>query len=223
MSCARSTTSTGAPAPCATSRGPTATSSGSCAASATCSSAPGRDRCRARTSSPSGSSDDRPAQRETTLVHGDFRLGNVLALPGPHRVSRACSTGSSRRSAIRSPTSATSSRRGASPASRGNALELSPVTRATGFPTRDELVARYAARSGRDVTDVALVHGARALEGRDLPRGQLPAPARRQHGRPVLPRPGARESRRCWRRPGSSCGKHPVVPRPPSEPAAVAA
>ena len=169
----------------------------------------------------------RPEQRETTLVHGDFRLGNVLVAAGPGAGLGACSTGSSRRSATRSPTSATSRRHGASRLAPGNALELSPVTRAPGFPTRAELVARYAARSGRDARRPPLVHGARALEGRDLPRGELPAPDRRQTDDPYYRGLDDGRAGSCSKRPGPfqiagcSCGttcqwclaSRPRVPR----------
>jgi acyl-CoA dehydrogenase len=112
----------------------------------------------------------RPAQRETTLVHGDFRLGNVLALPAPIRISALLDW---ELATLGDPLAdlgylaATWSE----PGSRGNALELSPVTRAPGFPTRAELVARYAERSGREIADLpwymalALWKGAIFLEG----------------------------------------------------------
>ena len=57
-----------------------------------------------------------------------------------------------------------------------------------GFPTRDELVARYEERSGRSVRRAALVPGARALEGRRVHGGQLQALPRRLERRRV---PGA--------------------------------
>ncbi|MDX6570839.1 MAG: acyl-CoA dehydrogenase [Gaiellales bacterium] len=112
----------------------------------------------------------RPVQRETTLVHGDFRLGNVLALPGPVRISALLDW---ELATLGDPLAdlgylaATWSE----PGSRGNALELSPATRAPGFPTRAELVARYAERSGRESADLpwymalALWKGAIFLEG----------------------------------------------------------
>jgi acyl-CoA dehydrogenase len=112
----------------------------------------------------------RPEQRETTLVHGDFRLGNVLALPSPARVSVLLDW---ELATLGDPLAdigylaATWSE----PGSRGNALELSPVTRAPGFPTREELMARYAVRSGRELADLswymalALWKGAIFLEG----------------------------------------------------------
>jgi aminoglycoside phosphotransferase (APT) family kinase protein len=112
----------------------------------------------------------RPVQRETTLVHGDFRLGNVLAERNPVRISALLDW---ELATLGDPLAdlgylaATWSE----PGSRGNVLELSPVTRAAGFPPRAELVARYADRSGRAVEDLAwymalaLWKGAIFLEG----------------------------------------------------------
>ena len=51
-----------------------------------------------------------PRSGEACVVHGDYRLGNVMLDRASRRACWRCSTGSSRRSAIRSPTSATSSR-----------------------------------------------------------------------------------------------------------------
>jgi acyl-CoA dehydrogenase len=112
----------------------------------------------------------RPVQRETTLVHGDFRLGNVLALPGPVRVSALLDW---ELATLGDPLADVGylAATWSEPGSRGNALELSPVTRAAGFPTRAELVARYAERSGRGVDGLswymalALWKGAIFLEG----------------------------------------------------------
>ena len=137
----------------------------------------------------------RPTQRETTLVHGDFRLGNVLALPGPPRISALLdwelATLGDPLADIGYLTATWSE-----PGSRGNALELSPLTREAGFPTRDQLVATYAARSGRDVTDLpwymalALWKGAIFLEGnyRRLLAGSTDDPyyAELEHGVPAL-------------------------------------
>ena len=57
-----------------------------------------------------------PPQRWTGIVHGDFRLGNMIL--GPDGKLRPSSTGSWRRSATRSPTSAGCCRAGSRPASR---------------------------------------------------------------------------------------------------------
>ena len=70
------------------------------------------------------------------------------------------------------------------PGSPGNALELSPVTRSPGLPVAGR--ARRALRRalGPRRLGPPLVHGPRALEGRDLPRGELPAPDRGQSDDP---------------------------------------
>jgi aminoglycoside phosphotransferase (APT) family kinase protein len=90
-----------------------------------------------------------PVQRETTLVHGDFRLGNVLALPDPVRISALLDW---ELATLGDPLAdlgylvATYS----DAASEPTVLELSPATRAPGFPSRGELVEHYRERSGRD-------------------------------------------------------------------------
>ena len=131
--CARCTRSTGARRRCASSRATTATSSGSCDASASCS-------LQTRTR-PLPLADElaerleqlRPDQRETTLVHGDFRLGNVLALPGPVRISALLDW---ELATLGDPLAdlgylaATWSE----PGSRGNALELRPSPARPGSP-----------------------------------------------------------------------------------------
>jgi acyl-CoA dehydrogenase len=112
----------------------------------------------------------RPEQRETTLVHGDYRLGNVLVEPGPPRVSALLDW---ELATLGDPLADVGylAATWSEPGSRDNALELSPVTRASGFPTRTALVERYAARSGRDVGHLpwymalALWKGAIFLEG----------------------------------------------------------
>ena len=93
-----------------------------------------------------------PEQTESTVVHGDFRLGNCIVDP-QRRDPAPCSTGRSARSAIRVPTSATCWPRGPSPATRCAPTTTTPRL-APGFTTRDALLERYAARSGRDVSDI---------------------------------------------------------------------
>ena len=112
----------------------------------------------------------RPEQRETTLVHGDFRLGNVLCEPGPVRVSALLDW---ELATLGDPLADVGylAATWSEPGSPGNALELSPVTRSPGFPSRAGLVERYAARSGRDLEGLrwymglALWKGAIFLEG----------------------------------------------------------
>ena len=65
--------------------------------------------------------------------------------------SPPCSTGSCARSATRSPTSGTSGCTGPGPTA--TARHNDP-TSLPGFPTFDEVVARYAERTGRDVSHI---------------------------------------------------------------------
>jgi len=92
-----------------------------------------------------------PEQRATTLVHGDYRLDNVIVTPAGEIAAildwELCTLGDPL-------------------ADVGQLLvywaedtdEVVPLTRAPtlapGFPRRAELVERYAARSGRDVADL---------------------------------------------------------------------
>ena len=94
---------------------------------------------------------ERPESGPATIVHGDYRLGNVMLAPGtPARIAAVMDW---ELSTIGDPLAdvgylvATY----ADPVAPPNVLHISPVTRAEGFPTRAELVARYAERSGRSV------------------------------------------------------------------------
>jgi aminoglycoside phosphotransferase (APT) family kinase protein len=86
-----------------------------------------------------------------TVVHGDFRLGNTMVAPG--RPTRIRAVLDWEMGAIGDPRAdvgyllATYSEPGGPP----NPLGTSPVTACPGFPSRADLVERYAARSGRDV------------------------------------------------------------------------
>ena len=128
-----------------------------------------------------------PESGPATIVHGDFRLGNAMFAARGARPPRArSSTGRWRRSATRSPTSATCAPRGARPTTRrsaGSSSGASPAPRAS--RRRAELVARYEERSGREVRDLRLVHDARALEVGRVHGGQLPPRDRGPHRRPV--------------------------------------
>jgi aminoglycoside phosphotransferase (APT) family kinase protein len=97
----------------------------------------------------------RPASPAPTVVHGDYRLGNVVLAPGaPARVEAVFDW---EMAAIGDPLadvgylSAMWVQHDDPPLGM---FELSGVTRGEGFPTRDELVARYEQRSGRSVTDI---------------------------------------------------------------------
>ena len=95
--------------------------------------------------------DNLPAPLPETVVHGDFRLGNTMV--GPDEPSRIVAVLDWEMGAIGDPRAdvgyllAMYSEPGGPPSRLG----ASPVTALPGFPTRRELVERYAARSGRDV------------------------------------------------------------------------
>jgi aminoglycoside phosphotransferase (APT) family kinase protein len=92
-----------------------------------------------------------PEPLEPTVVHGDYRLGNMMVSPGePTRIRAVLDW---EMGAIGDPRAdvgyllATYSE----PDGRASALGSSPVTAEPGFPTRAELVGRYIAQSGREV------------------------------------------------------------------------
>jgi aminoglycoside phosphotransferase (APT) family kinase protein len=92
-----------------------------------------------------------PEPLPDTVVHGDYRLGNMMVSPAePTRIVAVLDW---EMGAIGDPRAdvgyllATYSE----PDGRTSALGSSPVTAEDGFPSRAELVERYAERSGRDV------------------------------------------------------------------------
>jgi aminoglycoside phosphotransferase (APT) family kinase protein len=96
-----------------------------------------------------------PDQLQPTVVHGDYRLGNMIVTrEQPERIAAVLDW---EMGAIGDPRAdvgylvATYSE----PGGRENPLGTSPVTGMQGFPTRSELVERYVARSGRDVQPLA--------------------------------------------------------------------
>ena len=96
-----------------------------------------------------------PAPLPPTVVHGDYRLGNMIVGYGePDRIVAVLDW---EMGAIGDPRAdlgylvATYSE----PGGPVNPLGTSPVTGTFGFPSRSELVARYAERSGRDVEPLA--------------------------------------------------------------------
>jgi aminoglycoside phosphotransferase (APT) family kinase protein len=96
-----------------------------------------------------------PEQLPATVVHGDYRLGNMMvAHEQPERVAAVLDW---EMGAIGDPRAdvgylvATYSEPGGSE----NPLGTSPVTATEGFPTRNELVERYQSRSRRDVEPLA--------------------------------------------------------------------
>jgi aminoglycoside phosphotransferase (APT) family kinase protein len=96
-----------------------------------------------------------PEQLPATVVHGDYRLGNMIVThEQPERVAAVLDW---EMGAIGDPRAdlgylvATYSE----PGGRTNPLGTSPVTATDGFPARSELVDRYTSRSGRDVEPLA--------------------------------------------------------------------
>ena len=99
--------------------------------------------------------DNLPASPTATVVHGDFRLGNVMMAPSSP--ARVCAVFDWEMATIGDPL-----------ADLGylctlwtdrddpdlGMFELSGVTRQEGFPLRSELIARYEERSGRSMTDI---------------------------------------------------------------------
>jgi aminoglycoside phosphotransferase (APT) family kinase protein len=97
-----------------------------------------------------------PESGPATVVHGDFRLGNTMFAHGAP--ARLVAVFDWEMATIGDPLAdvgyllATWAEAGDPEANR---FEIGRVTRAEGFPTRAELAARYAERSGREVRDLA--------------------------------------------------------------------
>jgi aminoglycoside phosphotransferase (APT) family kinase protein len=96
-----------------------------------------------------------PEPLEPTVVHGDFRLGNMMLAPDdPTRIAAVLDW---EMGAIGDPRAdlgylvATYTE----PGGAANPLGTSPVTGEDGFPSRSELVARYRERTGREVEPLA--------------------------------------------------------------------
>lgn len=98
-----------------------------------------------------------PESPTSTIVHGDYRLGNVMLAPEPP--ARIVALFDWELSTIGDPL-ADVGYLTATWAKTGTTLDLSPVTSAPGFPTADELVARYEELTGRAM---ARVHWYQAL------------------------------------------------------------
>jgi aminoglycoside phosphotransferase (APT) family kinase protein len=97
----------------------------------------------------------KPESGEATIVHGDYRLGNVMFAPGAP--ARLVSIFDWELATIGDPLAdlgylvATYAQPG-DPES--TILSLGAVTRSPGFPSREDLIARYEQRSGRSMSDV---------------------------------------------------------------------
>jgi aminoglycoside phosphotransferase (APT) family kinase protein len=136
-----------------------------------------------------------PEPAPLAVVHGDYRLGNMMVAG-----TRIAAVLDWEMGAVGDPRAdvgyllATYSE----PGGDANPLGTSPVTAMPGFPSRDELVARYAERSGRDVGPLAWFQAlalwkaavfCEAIYGRYI-RGELAAEdtkaARFEQGVPLL-------------------------------------
>jgi aminoglycoside phosphotransferase (APT) family kinase protein len=96
-----------------------------------------------------------PESGPATIVHGDYRLGNTMF--GPAAPARLVAIFDWEMATIGDPLADLGylctlwvDRRDPT----GNMFELSSVTRAEGFPLREELIDRYEERSGRSMTDI---------------------------------------------------------------------
>jgi aminoglycoside phosphotransferase (APT) family kinase protein len=96
-----------------------------------------------------------PEPLDPTVVHGDYRLGNMIVAPGdPSRIVAVLDW---EMGAVGDPRAdvgyllATYSE----PGGEANPLGTSPVTATPGFPSRRELAERYGECSGRDVEPLA--------------------------------------------------------------------
>jgi aminoglycoside phosphotransferase (APT) family kinase protein len=97
--------------------------------------------------------DHLPESPAATLVHGDYRLGNVLVAAGPP--PRVAAVLDWEMATLGDPLADLGylTATWAEPGDPDHPMSrLSAATRAPGFPTRDQLRARYAARTGRDVS-----------------------------------------------------------------------
>jgi aminoglycoside phosphotransferase (APT) family kinase protein len=95
-----------------------------------------------------------PTSPAATIVHGDFRLGNVMLAPEPP--ARVISVFDWEMSTIGDPLAdlAWLCMYYVEAGDRPSAFELPDVTAAPGWPSRAELIARYEELSGRSMTDI---------------------------------------------------------------------
>ena len=123
-----------------------------------------------------------PVPQAPVVVHGDYRLGNMIV--GPRRPAPIVAVLDWEMGAIGDPRAdvgyllATYSSPGAEPSPLGT----SPVTATPGFLTSAELVSRYVERSGRGRGTAGLVRSLGPVEGGRVLRGDLwPVPPGRAH------------------------------------------
>jgi aminoglycoside phosphotransferase (APT) family kinase protein len=96
-----------------------------------------------------------PATAETTVVHGDYRLGNVIlgAEQGP-RITAVLDWEMATLGDPLADLGYMTAMWAETSDPDDPMLDLSAVTRLGGFPGREELAARYAQRSGRDISNL---------------------------------------------------------------------
>ncbi len=95
-----------------------------------------------------------PQTSETTLVHGDYRLGNVLFAPdAPARLTAILDWEMATLGDPLADLGYLCATWAESDDQQNPMLALSAATRGAGFPTRAQLRARYAERTGRDTHD----------------------------------------------------------------------
>jgi aminoglycoside phosphotransferase (APT) family kinase protein len=96
-----------------------------------------------------------PESGPATIVHGDFRLGNTMYAPGAP--ARLVAIFDWELATIGDPLADVGYMTATYPEpgdAEGAIFNLSSVTTQPGFPTRDELIARYEERSGRSMSSV---------------------------------------------------------------------
>ena len=167
-----------------------------------------------------------PSSRASSSPTATTASATASPTPTP-AASPPCSTGSCARSATRSPTSATSACTGPIPAASGG--RHNDPSGVEGFPTYAELLERYAARTGRDLSGIdyyvafsswrlaVISEGvyARYLHGAMGDQGIGPAELdgmKLGHREPRRRRPGRRPPPALTRRdayPGTVCGVKP--------------
>ncbi|WP_026910991.1 phosphotransferase family protein [Patulibacter minatonensis] len=100
----------------------------------------------------------RPEQAESTLVHGDYRMGNVMYGAGPADAPpHLAAIFDWELATIGDPLADVgylTANYAAAGIDSGPLAAMSSVTAEPGFPSRQDIVDRYAERSGRDVGDV---------------------------------------------------------------------